>query len=565
MKIIVVPVTQFRRLPRRRDNKERSQSMVQVVIKWNKLTYNTELDVSQSVPAFKATLQDLTGVPADRQKLMTKGAWVGTLKDDADFSKMQIKDGHQVMLMGTADVVVMPKEAVVFIEDMTAEQKAEKGVVLSAGLKNMGNTCYMNSTVQCFRHMKEVRDALMPVRPASVGTSFASFLRDTFTSLDSSVEAIFPMQLVSSLRTNFPQFDQRGQSGHHMQQDAEELFNVLAQSIKEGLSAVERDYDGLLGVAIEEQQSCQETPDEPQVRKKDRLTKLICNIEGTIGRQGSSSIDHLQDGLKLGLEGTVEKHSEVLGRNAVWQRKLRVASLPKYLCIQFMRFFWKATPESTDHAGVKCKILRKVSFPETLDIYEMCSETVQAALRANRERDDKLMEEEMAAKRAKIEGDTAAASGSEAGSSSSSASASASATATETVFKAAAEEAAAMDVDDEDAAALAAALAMSVAAPAPASASASTSSSAAGSSGPSPFGTGVPAEFTGMYELHSLVTHKGRSADSGHYIGWTRQAPGSSYWWKYDDDLVSEVRTEDIMKLDGGGDRDMAYLVFYRA
>ena len=31
--------------------------------------------------------------------------------------------------------------------------------------------------------------------------------------------------------------------------------------------------------------------------------------------------------------------------------------------------------------------------------------------------------------------------------------------------------------------------------------------------------TGLPAEFTGQYELHSMVTHKGRSADSGHYIG----------------------------------------------
>ena len=58
-----------------------------------------------------------------------------------------------------------------------------------------------------------------------------------------------------------------------------------------------------------------------------------------------NSIDHLQDGLKLGLEGTVEKHSSILGRDAIWLRKQRVASLPKYLCIQFMRFFWKPTPD----------------------------------------------------------------------------------------------------------------------------------------------------------------------------------------------------------------------------
>ena len=68
----------------------------------------------------------------------------------------------------------------------------------------------------------------------------------------------------------------------------------------------------------------------------------------------------------------------------------------------------------------------------------------------------------------------------------------------------------------------------------------------------------------GQYELHSCVTHKGRSADSGHYIGWVRQQPGSEYWWKYDDEIVTETTTEEVMKLKGGGDRDTAYLMFYR-
>lgn len=47
-----------------------------------------------------------------------------------------------------------------------------------------------------------------------------------------------------------------------------------------------------------------------------------------------------------GLTGEVEKRSELLGRNAVWSRISRLTSLPKYLCVQFMRFYWKATPES---------------------------------------------------------------------------------------------------------------------------------------------------------------------------------------------------------------------------
>lgn len=77
-------------------------------------------------------------------------------------------------------------------------------------------------------------------------------------------------------------------------------------------------------------------------------------------------------------------------------------------------------------------------------------------------------------------------------------------------------------------------------------------------------GDGLPEGFSGLYELHGIVSHKGRSADSGHYIGWVRQAPGSDMWWCYDDAKVTEVRTDSILLLKGGGDRDMAYLTFYR-
>ena len=69
-------------------------------------------------------------------------------------------------------------------------------------------------------------------------------------------------------------------------------------------------------------------------------------------------------------------------------------------------------------------------------------------------------------------------------------------------------------VDDED---LAAAIAMSVA------------GEGAPSTGPSVLATaGLPAKFKGMYELFGVVTHKGRSADAGHYIGWVK-AKGGAY------------------------------------
>ena len=47
-----------------------------------------------------------------------------------DLSKITLKEGHQVMLMGTADIVVLPTEKTVFLEDMTDTQKAEKVKIL---------------------------------------------------------------------------------------------------------------------------------------------------------------------------------------------------------------------------------------------------------------------------------------------------------------------------------------------------------------------------------------------------------------------------------------------------
>ena len=75
---------------------------------------------------------------------------------------------------------------------------------------------------------------------------------------------------------------------------------------------------------------------------------------------------------------------------------------------------------------------------------------------------------------------------------------------------------------------------------------------------------GLPSGFTGHYELHSIVTHKGRDANGGHYIGWVRQQPGSDKWWQFNDSKVSEASQADVMLLSGGGDRDIAYLAFYR-
>jgi len=214
-------------------------------------------------------------------------------------------------------------------------------------------------------------------------------------------------------------------------------------------------------------------------------------------------------------------------------------------------------------------------FLQSFDMYDLCTEELQRKLRINRQEADKAFEAEFALKRAKVSADATPGT-------SSSANLAGQFAAAAPAPASAMDVAGAEDMDEDEALALAQAMQMSMGGEPVATETAQeqkeegavsgekADGSDAGklpyeaSSGPVELGNGLPLGFTGQYELHAVVTHKGRSADSGHYIGWVRQSPGSTFWWCYNDDVVTEVRTEDILKLGGGGDRDMAYLNFYR-
>jgi len=313
--------------------------------------------------------------------------------------------------------------------------------------------------------------------------------------------------------------------------------------------------DAIFGMAMEETMTCNETPEEPPVVKQDLLRKLTCNIQGgttatatdattTTTGGGNRNVGHVAEGILLGLEGTMEKNSDILGRNALWTRQQRIARLPPILVVQFGRFYWKATPDSQDHSGVKCKILKKVAFTSTLDVYDFCNPTIQTTLQASR---DRARQNEEALIQAKLEGKDTTTQPTSQG--------------TQKDHNKNDDDDDKMDVekeeDDDDDDELKQALAMSMEL--------------------DPVGPGLPPNFQGYYELFAVVTHKGRNADGGHYMGWVKakvddtivvhenQDKDEDDWFVFNDDEVSPCKTEDILKLQGGGDYDMSYLNFYRA
>ena len=54
----------------------------------------------------------------------------------------------------------------------------------------------------------------------------------------------------------------------------------------------------------------------------EQVFKLTCQIEN-----GANPINSLQEGLKLSLEGDIEKNSPSLGRDAIWGKVSRVNRL----------------------------------------------------------------------------------------------------------------------------------------------------------------------------------------------------------------------------------------------
>jgi len=73
----------------------------------------------------------------------------------------------------------------------------------------------------------------------------------------------------------------------------------------------------------------------------------------------------------------------------------------------------------------------------------------------------------------------------------------------------------------------------------------------------------IGSNCSGYYELYGVLTHKGRSSNSGHYVSWRRPDPLKDDWYLFDDDNVSPVKEEQVLQLSGGGDWHMSYVLLY--
>lgn len=130
------------------------------------------------------------------------------------------------MLMGTADKLPdPPPEPTKFVEDMP-EVVDVAAMENPAGLRNLGNTCYLNSSMQVIKAIPEVSHALQRYVPAQAnepGASLVLATRELLAELDRSTAAreVLPLRFVSTFRQLFPRFAEQAENGAYAQQDAE--------------------------------------------------------------------------------------------------------------------------------------------------------------------------------------------------------------------------------------------------------------------------------------------------------------------------------------------------------
>lgn len=110
-----------------------------------------------------------------------------------------------VMLLGSVTALPSPPKPITEQETTSATTQ----VPVTPGLVNLGNTCYMNATLQCLSAIPELSQQLLKVPIPSQRNpqqTVAFCLGTLFSDLKKSEKSLSPYIFLTAFRAAFPQF-----------------------------------------------------------------------------------------------------------------------------------------------------------------------------------------------------------------------------------------------------------------------------------------------------------------------------------------------------------------------
>lgn len=488
--------------------------MIHVNVKWGREVFkDVELDMSDESPHdFKIKLFSLTGVVPDRQRLIKAGKIIGDAWGD---QSDKIKEGSLLMMMGSQmEIPVIRRKRSPrslsrrLLDDIISNRRQVSEVIstisvnrkktgFTAGLKNLGNTCYLNAVVQLLYTASELRQLLRthPLKESASNKEVLKALLNLWDEMETTSGSVRPIALLEKLRVAYPDFGNTDQMGLNIQQDANECLQVMLRfccdaCLLDPKNPTRNLYDEMFGIDFNVTYKNLDDADDPITTGSEHHRLLNCYI--------TQEVKYMYNGIKLRFKDTVKKQAAGTGVDATFLKTMTVTRLPRYLLITFIRFFYKGGPQR-----INAKILKDVKFPMKLDMIELCGEELQTKLEP--------MRQKIRSYDSSIENDDYL------------------------------NPCDCLDLSQR---------------PLPVI-----------DTEPMDLEGDFGSNNSGMYELNGVITHKGRSASSGHYVAWINSSPpGQPYHWQeFDDDTISNVMDTQIMDLSGGGDWHSAYVLLYRA
>jgi len=423
----------------------------------------------------------------------------GAILSDAGWEKLKLRDNAMVLMMGTKDedMPAQPVEKTKFVEDMD-EDELSKAMDMPAGLQNLGNTCYMNAVIQCLKTVPELRRSLTDF-PGRVNLQAGS-------DAESITAALRDLYKTMDTGATIPPII--------MLQVLHTAFPAFAERGEQG-GYQQQDANECwiqLLKMLQQKTKAIENPNSDNAVEQyfgiECETELKCveseSEEPTKGVEKFLQYScYIDKDVKYLLTGLRNRLTESLQKHS--PSLDRDAEYIKTLSVQRLPGYITIQMvrfQFKMKEAVNAKVLKDVKFPVMLDMFDLCNTQLQDKLRPMRSKfkdyEDWLVEN--ASAKGKGKGDAVK------------------------------EETRIKDLPDEEVEDWW-------------------------------FEDDKGSNNSGYYTLQAVLTHKGRSSNSGHYVGWVRQKGDT--WLKCDDDEVSPVHEEDVLKLSGGGDWHTAYLLLY--